>query len=635
MGTKPTKLGVDEARRREELVGWVLEAYRQRRAARLPLELQWQLNLNFLLGNQYCDLDLTAARLIESQRQYPWQQREVFNHIAPIIEARLAKLGLMRPAMSVRPASEDSDDVATARVCDSILRAVSVKLRLPEVIREALHWSEICGSVFYKIRWDPTMGRVVGRDGKADLHEGELTMEVCPPFEIFPDRLDATDLGGCRSMIHAHIVDPSVIKERFGVDVAAQDLDSLAPGAKPLLGGWGYSAHAATVLPTKRERGVLMLEYYALPDDQYPNGRMLWVAGDQLVHEGDLPYPVGEDQAPGLPFIRQVSLQVPGAFFGMSVIERCIPIQRAYNAVKNRKHEYLNRLAMGVLAVEDGAVDTQELEDEGLTPGRVLVYRQGGSPPVVLQNGTVPPEFTYEEDRLRNEFILISGVSDMARYGGVTGGITSGVALDILREQDESRLSMSTDSLRQAIERAAAMWLRLYRRFARGPRIDRLTGENGKVLLLDWKSSDISSDDVICDSANELSQSLAQRRQMVMELLRMGLLNDPETGRIDGPTRRRALELLEFGRWETSDDLQALHATRAQLENRSLTLRDTAPTVDLLDEHGQHILEHTREYLTWRNQGGQEGKGQLLQEHILAHKAAQGQEQNDGMGEQV
>lgn len=66
------------------------------------------------------------------------------------------------------------------------------------------------------------------------------------------------------------------------------------------------------------------------------------------------------------------------------MVERTIPIQRAYNAVKNRKHEFLNRIAVGVLAVEDGSVDVDNLETEGLSPGKILVYRQGSNPPRLM-----------------------------------------------------------------------------------------------------------------------------------------------------------------------------------------------------------------------------------------------------------
>ena len=62
-----------------------------------------------------------------------------------------------------------------------------------------------------------------------------------------------------------------------------------------------------------------------------------------------------------------VELPLPGAFFGTCVVDRMIPLQRAYNAVRNRKHEFLNRLTMGVVAVEDGSVDAEALAEEGRT----------------------------------------------------------------------------------------------------------------------------------------------------------------------------------------------------------------------------------------------------------------------------
>ena len=35
--------------------------------------------------------------IYRQEKQYYWQEREVFNHIAPIIEARLARLSRVRP----------------------------------------------------------------------------------------------------------------------------------------------------------------------------------------------------------------------------------------------------------------------------------------------------------------------------------------------------------------------------------------------------------------------------------------------------------------------------------------------------------------------------------------------------------
>ena len=58
-----------------------------------------------------------------------------------------------------------------------------------------------------------------------------------------------------------------------------------------------------------------------------------------------------------------------------------IPYQRAYNAIKNREMEYINRQSMGVLCVEDGSIDIDDLCEEGLSPGKVIIYRRGSNAP--------------------------------------------------------------------------------------------------------------------------------------------------------------------------------------------------------------------------------------------------------------
>lgn len=69
-----------------------------------------------------------------------------------------------------------------------------------------------------------------------------------------------------------------------------------------------------------------------------------------------------------------------------SIIDRLIPYQRAYNATKNRQTEYLNRLMYANLFVEDGSVDIDALEDEGLAPGKILIYRQGAQIPKLVES---------------------------------------------------------------------------------------------------------------------------------------------------------------------------------------------------------------------------------------------------------
>lgn len=61
------------------------------------------------------------------------------------------------------------------------------------------------------------------------------------------------------------------------------------------------------------------------------------------------------------------------------------PYQRDYNFIKNCEMIRIHQCTYGVLAVEDGSVDVDELCEEGMTPGKVLVYRQGSKPPELIK----------------------------------------------------------------------------------------------------------------------------------------------------------------------------------------------------------------------------------------------------------
>ena len=97
----------------EELAKEVTEDFERRREERRTLEQQWQLNMNFLMGNQYAEISPTGE-IEEEAGGYYWQGRNVYNHIAPIFETRVAKLSRVRPIMSVRASGEQESDLKSA-----------------------------------------------------------------------------------------------------------------------------------------------------------------------------------------------------------------------------------------------------------------------------------------------------------------------------------------------------------------------------------------------------------------------------------------------------------------------------------------------------------------------------------------
>ena len=59
------------------------------------------------------------------------------------------------------------------------------------------------------------------------------------------------------------------------------------------------------------------------------------------------------------------------------LVERLMPYQRLYNDTMNQRSDRMKYATYGVCFVEDGSVDTDSLEADGVAPGSVVAYRQG------------------------------------------------------------------------------------------------------------------------------------------------------------------------------------------------------------------------------------------------------------------
>jgi len=517
--------------------------------------------------------------------------------------------------MSVRAFSNEDADLKTAKLSSNALNSAYNRLNLDRVIQQATMWSETCGTAFYKILWDNEKGRVVGNIDNKDVFEGDTNVICCPPFEIFPDSLYSNDIDNLNSIIHAKAMPVTDIENIYGVIVNGEDIEEYT-----LTNIKKSSSSINKDIKGVKKNHAIVIEKYEKPNIKFPNGKLTIVAGNKLLYTGILPYINGGDNKRIFPFIKQTSISQTGSFFGVSIIERLIPVQRAYNTVRNRKHEFLNRISMGVLTVEDGSIDTDELIEEGLSTGKVIVYRQGSRPPSMMSTGSVPTDFSYEEERLSNEFILISGVSEISRNSVTPTSTTSGVALQLLIEQDDTRLTVTAENIRKCVKESAKHILRLLKQFATETRMMKMTGVGRKVEIYYFKGSDISSDDVVFDTENELSSTPAQKKTLVFDLLKLGLLAD-ENGIIKNGMRAKILEVLGYGGLDNTQDIIALQINRAENENLLMLKEDIS--CEEYDDHETHLNTHTRFVLSGEieNNSTKIIKDRFIK-HIREHKKA-------------
>ncbi len=589
----------------EDLISEVYDDFKERQEKRITYERQWELNINFLNGNQYCDLS-AQGEILEENKTFFWQRRGVYNHIAPALDTRIAKFSSISPTVSVRPKTDDDKDVAAASLAEKLLESAFKKTKLHEIVKKTTVWSETCGTGFYKVIWNSKGGNKIGSVKGEDVYEGEVSVLSVSPFEIFPDSLTNENIEDCASIIHARVMSVDMVKEIYGVALSGQTID-----VQSLQKTAAFSSDKQNTL----ENAVIVIERYEKPTSEYPLGRLITVAGNKLLYIGDLPYQNAENEKRGYPFVKQVSLEQAGSFFGCSIIERLIPIQRAYNAVKNRKHEFLNRLSMGVMTVEDGSMDVDDLAEEGLSPGKVIVYRQGSKAPEIMSNMSMPSDFNEEENKLLDEFVIISGVSNVTSSSS-NASLSSGTALEILVEQDNTRLIRSAECIRNCYAEISKQMIRLYYQFSAGVRAINIQDEFNKTKILYLDKSAVNSDDVYLENENELLYTNRQKKEMIFKLYESGLLTD-EDGKLRPSIKEKVLSLLGYKELDYQKGLSRLQEEKAQKENESL--RKENVLVDEIDDDSIHIDEHVR-YVLSEFASLKEEQKQKFYDHIKAHK---------------
>lgn len=619
--------GVVEILQPEEvksLVADIKAEFEKRKEDRRPFELQWRLNQNFIAGNQYCDILESTGEVVDYPASFEWEMRTVYNQIAPIVETRLSKLSRIQPGMVVRPVTSDTRDIMSAKMSTKLLKCVYAAQDMTDMIALANNWMEACGGVFYKTNWDISAGMCLGEfDGKP-VFEGDIAPTVVPYYEIFPSSCYLNDLDECDSVIHAKVYTVDDIKLRWGITLEGKTMNTYTMEMSGMVsGGIGYNPSMMQVKDNNIDDAELVLEYYERPNKDFPEGRHVIIAGDICVHAGVLPYRVGKFYRKGYPFVHQRCLHTTGVLWGTSVVERCIPVQRDYNAVRNRINEYIARMTIGNMAVEQGSLVDDSVLENGVPPGTIVEYKPGTTPPQWMTPQEIPATLLAQVDQLQAEFVSISGVSEMSRTSQSPSAISSGTALEILKEQDDTRLTLTSENIRTAIKNLGVMWIRLYRQYATVPRMMRIAGNNaGDVASIMWKGNDLTSDDVIIDSDNEMTNTPAQRKQLALELLQVGLFSDPDTGKMTRENRAKLLEIFELGNWESAIDIDELHSVRAQRESLEFE-SGKLPEIMELDNHTLHVSEHTKYALSaeFRHQMDIDpDRAKLWLEHISAHK---------------
>ena len=601
---------------REDILRMIEDECRRRHEERRPLELKWMLCSDFYAGHQYRDINPYRAELEEYAPPYDYMERGVYNRIAPLIETRIANFKSLDFSMEVHPATSELSDYEKSLVATRLLTQTQYKCDFLSKKDSLVLWSELCGTAFLLSWWDPSKGDAI-LDGDKRLPLGDLDFGVLTPYEVLPESIYKENLADQASIILEQVISIDEVNRRYGVRVKPRSVDTYAIVPTAGTGGLGYVGATFAVGCRKAENSTLLRTYMERPSARHPSGRMFIATPDRILYYGTLPI----DEYP-LAVLR--TKRTAGMFFGRSVIEDLIPLQRAYNGVKNKIHDYIRTLALNPLLVPEGSVeDVDELAANGVAPGDIVEYNPDRGEPKPLATPALPAGVFEECETLSREMEYAAGLSHLGATGNHSSALSSASAIERLREIDGVRLALSGDAIREAVLHAAKIWLKLYKEHGNIAHIERLTGGYDTSANLVWCREDLNSYDIVFASENSLLHSDENRLAAIRSGITLGLFND-ENGKIPRQVRKKLLARMHVGDFLRSVYEDELQSAAARRENGEL-LRGKALAVCPYDDHELHIAEHRRaalEYSYYKSRQAAPSLAAALEEHIAAHESA-------------
>lgn len=572
--------------------------------SRVAQEGIWMTNYAYLMGYDSVYYD-SAARQFRSTGMATRtinRNRLFVNKILPTCQRRQARLTKNPPKWEIRPDSSSEKSKDQCRFEKNLLDFYIDKEKVLQKRQDMMMGMMQCGHYYLGVNWNDEKGEFLTKQKEMSNamsneaieemqleyeHEGDIEVEVISPFEVFVDPL-ATNLDEAKWAIRAKVRKIDYFRERYperGHLVKEEGAWLLSAQYEMRIQSMTGQGPAQTGIENQMKHAAIEMIYWEKPSKKYPEGRQVICANGILLEDKALP--CGE-----IPIVKFDDVPITGKYYSEAIVTHLRPIQDQYNRLITKRAEWTNRLLAGKYMAARGS----ELMQEAMTDqsGEIVYYTpvpnapNAGAPTAV--NMPVMPQYAYaEEDKLNDMFYDIAGEGEISRGILPAAGIPA-IGMQLLLEQDETRVSTVTTQHEYAFAKLGSLMLKYLEEYVTNERLLKIADPHSQYLITKWTGSDLKSKhDVIVIRGSTAPQSLAVKRNEIMNLWQQGLLGDP----MDSQVRQNVLQRLEFG--EVSGVWQDQSIDMAQIKKTmELIEMGIAPEVNELDNHALHIQEKNR-----------------------------------------
>lgn len=573
---------------------------------RRHIERQALLGTAFLMDQQYVDFvgSSGSAKLSEVPAK-KGRVRTIEQIIEPAYRAEMARLLRNRPQGTTVPDGLDAEDHEAAQAADDLLAHCWREYEAPAYIEEAVGWQVAGGTSAIHTGWDPN-------EPDPDGVPGSFVFRALSPFQFGVPNIREQHLSNQPYVMVTKVLSLDEIEDQWGQRVTADHA-----------GSYGSLDHRlASVISGGTRSGeqddeqAVVKETWIKPSKIAPAGAVLITSGDKLLDLQTWPKWCNGQY----PFDLLRYTPVPGAFWGKSLLQALIPIQRRHNRAASINIEVLNLLSQMAVAVPRGSQVRSLMGDRGL----MIESPPGATQPVT--NVQTPPVGDLPFNELEHTRLA---ARDIASQHEVTKGFTppnvrSGTAISMLKEMDDSASATPLRYIERAVQGMGRNMLGIVKQHWQEPRMIRVIGKAGELERRSFIAGDSIGGQYQVVEGSSWPYTKAEQQAYMLQLHDRGVITDDELmqrldqGAVRGIQEEREIDYRE-ARLE-NQKLEALEVTLA--DDGRVVLDGEVPQPQDWQNHMVHLETHLRQkktpqYLTWNPM-----KQMAHDAHIIGHKAA-------------
>ena len=577
-----------------------------------------------------------ASRFM-SEDELRWRQRPVMDYLRYWFMVTLSKVTENQPIVGFMPNNADEHSAMLAEVMDPIAKTLWDETEMGDRLMQAASWALAAGEVYLLTRPDFTTGETRAMRGPAVIpypsaeaedaqdvmvedapfgEDGEplvdLSLDEAGEFQMEETgdafmatkgtvRVDVASVLEIRAqpgaqipwnekawIMHRWFLTPSEVKETYGVVVDADIrtmADENAPGTleRMFFGNGHLGANRGDVAGQTNTTDEDVVNQFVCgytlwekPCPDYPEGRMLVVAANQVLFDGPRPF---NTECAG-PVRRIQFVPMPGRPIGSTPLETMVPLQKRYNKVHAQVAEHTNLCTNPILMISDQAgIDAEQFVAR---PGLVITHSAGSG--VRPGEWLTPPALGIDVWKhlgdLRDQLFTIGSIT--GNDGQNPAADASGELIQQLRYNADRPLAPLTRSMEYAAAGVVQDWMAMLPQLWPFETVVHYAGEDNVLKAITvypemWEGS--ASARPVLESAAPESREKKQER--VMTMYQMGLFGNIADPMEQQKAAKRALELSRFPEMTRAARPGGKHRMMAE-HNLAELLRGADPTTLVL-----------------------------------------------------